>query len=498
MFTGTRKLRSLLLIVAALFFVSSSIYIYWRPSNRFYAAHYADSPVDPLLGRQNAFWKSFRSLLEKHAPDCPSPERRQPAGAIGFNAVEAPPRPDLILLPQNDVEKMRQSHTKFIDEIKHSKDLRPIHTPGTRGIVSTAGGTYFPTFLFSLRMLRRVGSTLPVEVFIKDAAEYEAHLCEEILPEYNAKCIILSELLGGTRSEAFQIEHYQLKIFAVLFSSFEDVIWMDADCFPLHKPEDLLDSDPFKSTGMVTWPDFWASTASPLYYQISQQPVPLMTLRASSETGVFLVSKKTHFFTLLLAAYYNFYGPSHYFMLLSQGAPGEGDKETFIQAASALGESFYTVSERVQAIGHVKEGGGISGSAMVQSDPITDYRLTSEGKWRVKDPSVANPPPICFIHANYPKFNPGDNVFGNKWETSPTLNADGSHGRAWVVPAETIRAFGYDVEKAYWEEIMWVSCNFERSFKSWRGKSGICDEVQDYWNHVFEQPHDDDPKFTAD
>lgn len=498
MLTGTRKLRSLLLVLAALFFISSSIYIYWRPSNRFYAAHYADSPVDPSLGRQIAFWKAFRAVLEKHAPDCPSPQREQAAGAIGFNPIDAPPRPDLVLFPETHVQKMRDAHASFVDEIKQSKDLKPIHTPGTRGIVSTAGGSYFPVSLASIRMLRRAGSTLPVEIFVKDANEYEAHLCEEVLPEYNAKCVILSELLGATRKKQVEIAHYQLKIFAVLFSSFEEVIWMDADCFPLHKPEDLLDSNPFKSTGMVTWPDFWASTASPLYYEISQQQVPPMTLRASSETGVFLISKKNHFFTLLLAAYYNYYGPSHYFMLLSQGAPGEGDKETFLQAASAVGEPFYAVSERVQAVGHVKEGGGIAGSAMVQSDPVEDYRLTSEGKWRVKDPSVAKPPPVFFIHANYPKFNPGDNLFGHNWETAPTLKPDGSLGRAWVVPAETIRAFGYDAEKAYWEEIKWVSCNFERHFKSWRGKSGICDQVLDYWNSVFAQPHDDDPKFTDD
>jgi alpha 1,2-mannosyltransferase len=222
-----------------------------------------------------------------------------------------------------------------------------------------------------------------------------------------------------------------------------------------------------------------------------------MTARQSSETGIFLVSKKTHFLPLLLAAYYNYYGPSHYFRLLTQGGPGEGDKETFLQAATAVGASFYAVSETVQAIGHSKDD-GLSGSAMAQSDPREDFALTSQGKWRIKDPAVASPPRIFFVHANYPKFNPGDNLFGQGWETTPTLKPDGSDGRAWTAPSDTLKRFGYDVERAYWEEIKWVTCNLEGSFKSWEHMAGLCRRVEEYWHNVFAETHNDDPKFTQD
>ncbi|KAF7590669.1 hypothetical protein BBP40_002561 [Aspergillus hancockii] len=153
-------------------------------------------------------------------------------------------------------------------------------------------------------------------------------------------------------------------------------------------------AEPFTSTGLVTWLDFWAPTASPLYYNISRQPIPSMIARTSSETGVFLISKISHSLALLLAAYYNYYEPSRHFMSLSQGAPGEGDKEAFIQAAAATGEPFYTVSDKVSAIRHENAGGGISGSAMAQADPSEDYQLTVQGKWHVKDPSVSKAPKI--------------------------------------------------------------------------------------------------------
>ncbi|KAJ5492151.1 Alpha-mannosyltransferase [Penicillium expansum] len=426
----------------------------------------------PLTERQKDFWKVLRPIIERHKPSCPSPEKRGDVAAQHFDPTKEAPRPDLTGLSEEDVRKMEEAHAAFIEDIKKSdKELKPIHTPGKRGLVSTAGSTYLPVFVSSLRMLRRAGSTLPVELYMKDATEHEKHVCNEVLPKLDARCLVLADVVGKNI-----IEHYQLKIFAVLFSSFEEIVWMDADCFPLGKPEDLLDSEPFKTNGLVTWPDFWASSASPLYYRISRQQAPSMAARQSSETGAFLVSKKTHSLALLLAA---------------------ETKKPFIQAASAVGAPFYTVSERVQAIGHANAD-GLSGSAMAQSDPREDFALIQQDKWRVKDESVAPAPHIFFIHANYPKFNPGDRIFGMGWETTPTLKKDGSDGRAWTAPPDTIRRFGYDVEKAYWEEIKWVSCTLETAFKTWENKVDLCKRVEEYWGHVFAEPHDDDPKFTLD
>lgn len=485
------RLRSILLAMLAILLVST-VYLYWMPTPASTTASVVPSTAFqvPLAERQSALWKALHPILQKHAPACPPPERRGDVGAVHFDATTTDPRPDLILLNEHDRNAMQVVHQNYVEDIRHTKGLRPVHKPGTRGLVSTAGGSYLPVFLSSLRMLRHVGSTLPVEVYMKDESEYEKDICDAILPQLNAKCLVLADVVGKDA-----IAHYQLKAFAVLFSSFEEVIWMDADCFALYKPEEIFDADPFKSTGLIIWPDFWASSASPAYFALSQQPEPPMSARQSSETGVLMVSKKNHFLTLLLAAYYNFYGPSHYFRLLSQGGPGEGDKETFLQAATALGEPFYTVSERVAAIGH-ETPDGLSGSAMAQADPIQDHILTSQDKFRVQDPNVAKAPRVFFIHAHYPKFNPAENVFGLKWETTPTLRPDGSDGRAWTAPGNDIRRFGYDAEKAYWEEIKWVTCNGDVVFRTWQDKPRVCVRVENYWNNVFAEAHPDDPAFT--
>ena len=439
-------------------------------------------PVDNnSVESHTQFWQSFQPLLEANRPDCPSPSKAGSAGVAGFNPTDAEPRPDLLHMPHPDVLQMKSVHTNFVEQIQ-SNPPKLHYTPGTRGLVSTAGGQYLPVLVISLRMLRRTGSQLPMEVFLSSPDEYESFICEVVLRALNARCVVLSDILDSVQSTN-EISHYQFKPFAMLFSSFEEILFLDADSFPLHDPETLFENEPFQSRQLVTWPDFWAGSASPLYYSISSQSVPPLTERASTESGELLISKKTHSESLLLATYYNYYGPSHYYSLFSQGAPGEGDKETFIAAAAVIGQPFYQVSERICAIGHGKAEGGMAGSGMVQFDPMEDFALTQKGLWRVKD-DEAPAPRAFFIHANYPKFNPAS-VF-NGGDVDPTHYSDGSYTRAWTIPEDVIKNFGYDVEKKFWNEILWVACELETKFNDWRDKEDICKGVTEYWKEIFE------------
>lgn len=55
----------------------------------------------------------------------------------------------------------------------------------------------------------------------------------------------------------------------MLFPSFEEILFLDAEAFSLDKLETLFRSDPVRTTGLVTWPDFWGSTVSPGLYEIA-------------------------------------------------------------------------------------------------------------------------------------------------------------------------------------------------------------------------------------
>lgn len=427
------------------------------------------------------FWRAFQPVLDAHAPACESPTRSEKANSTRFDPIKGVERPDLMSMPGQDVQKMKAMHSALVRDLD-GDSLRPHYVPGTKGLVSTAGGPYLPILTISLRMLRHYGSTLPMEVFLASEEEYEPYICDTVFAELNAKCVILDKILKQAPNTA-SIAQYQYKPFAMLFSSFEQVLFLDADAFPLHDPAVLFSSDPYLSVNMVTWPDFWASSASPLYYTIASQTVPPTTKRASTESGVVIISKRTHWRTLLLATYYNYYGPSHYYPLFSQGAAGEGDKETFIAAAAAVGESFYQVSEPLRAIGHRAADGGMDGSAMVQYDPIEDYDLTRRGLWRVADDSVAPSPRPFFIHANVPKFNPAT-IFDDH-DIDPVRDSKGRWIRPWTIPEDTIQAFEEDVEKQFWSEIKWVACELEDKFESWKDKKEICARVTRYWDAIF-------------
>jgi len=489
------RLRTLLiaLVLASIFAWSLSRWRYSAAVEQRWSADDTNAPVSQeghALGRQDLqehinFWRKFQRLLVEYKPDCKPVQKLGKAPGIGFKAKDPERRPELIEMSLEDIERMRNAHRDFVDAIK--ADPPKLHyIPGTRGLVSTAGGSYLPVLVISLRMLRRTGSQLPMEVFLADSDEYEEYICDEVLPSLNARCVVLSDILDAA-PQAEEIKKYQFKPFAMIFSSFEEILFLDADAFPLLKPELLFQSEPFQSKHMITWPDFWASTASPLYYAIASQDVPPMNLRQSTESGEVVISKKTHLRTLLLCTYYNYWGPTHYYPLLSQGAPGEGDKETFLAAATAMGEPFYQVSEPIRAIGH-RTAGGLAGSAMVQFNPLEDYELTQKGEWRVNG-STAPSPRAFFIHANFPKFNPAT-VFTKQF-VNPAFEDDGNYTRAWTIPEDTIQAFGFDAERQFWSEIMWTACELETKFRTWKGKKGICDGVKKYWNAIFATGKDD-------
>ncbi|KAJ5924121.1 nucleotide-diphospho-sugar transferase [Penicillium verhagenii] len=449
----------------------------------------------PLADRQADFIQHLFKQLNENNPQCRNVRVDEDTGGIEFDAVNDTPRPNYIVREDEMREPLAKAHRDFVAAIQDFDVSKLPYNSGTRGIISSAGGDYFPTFVTSLRMIRRTGCTLPVEVFLIDWSEFEPYICEVVLPKLNAKCIVLAEMIEKAhfpKKNIPQLKGYQIKPFAMLLSSFETFIWMDSDCVPLHEPGTLLDSEPFTSTGLVTWPDYWANTVAPLYFNISLQPEPPMTARQSTESGIMLVSKQQHFLTLSLSTYYNYYGPDYYWALLGQGAYGQGDKDTFIQAAAAVNAPFYAVSEPVATVERPVRTGKMGFAAMVQTDPVQDYNLTSQGLWRVKNSSVAPAPRAFFVHASNPKFNAAGNIL------EESSRKDGKPGRLWAWPEDVTRRFGYDAERAYWDELKTVTCTLEHAFFSWQQKSGLCEGVQRIWEIAINNPDAPIPGFTGE
>lgn len=442
-----------------------------------------------FLEKQRSFWLSFYPQLLRHGPQCePIVHDEIDDLAIGYDQFNhSVSRPDRITLSENQLHKLRDSHSEFITHLK-SRDYDLPFQRTTRGIVTTAGGKYLPVSVVSIRMLRATGCQLPVEVFLNSWSEWDDQICGPIFSSINARCVVLEEIFNISSSEEKpKIDKYQYKIMSIVFSSFEELLFIDSDSFPIYNPTDVFDSKPFRSTGLIRFPDFWFPSESAFFFDIAGLPLPNNWEMSGTESGELFYSKKKHLNSLLLAIYYNYYGPSFYYHLQSQGGPGEGDKETFLWSAVVFNEPFYSVKRKVDAVGYLTTAGEWRGSAMVQYDPVQDFAVDE-----LKDPSLQYEARTTirplFLHCNMPKIDPAsvfdDMSFG---ATGPTKDADGSFRRIWHNDAQaSVDYFGFDLERRLWEVVHDIACSFEGRISAWEGRTGVCEAATNYWNAVFE------------
>lgn len=421
-------------------------------------------PLSPFQPDLIDFWDSTSRALLEAKPDCSLPAEPIEAPLNEFASLKKgfEFRPDLLKIPQQDVDNMRDAHARFVAQVPELAQKLP-YANGTQGIAVAASGALLPVFLVSLKMLRRTGSTLPIEVFMESKNQYEREICEIVLPPMNATCMILSEILEAVPQKV-KMSRYQLKALALALSSFDEVLLLDADNLPVEQPEHLLDSEPFLSKGFVSWPDYWANTASPKFYEISQQPIPSTSERAASEAGQLLLSKSKHASTLLLILYYNYYGPTHYYKLLSQSPDRETDKETYLAAALSLNASFHTVTTNMETLGYTQvHDNQFKRAGLVQHNPEDDY-----GKNVLHDKEMKKIRP-SFLHANVYKMDAS--------EMHDVFNMEIRSQRMWGATKEMVARFGRDVEKQVWAETLYTGCHLEQAFSAWKNKTHVCKKI---------------------
>ena len=433
----------------------------------------ANPPTPQIL----AFWETWAKVIDAANPNIPAIKLKEvahPAGVEPENERERKPFNFSIGISDKDIDSLRQSHEKLVGHANFSR----VNEQATRlfsgtGIVTVAGGTYFAPAILSIRMLRKTNSTLPVQVFLRNKSEYEKKICQEVLPALNAECFVIQDHLR--KDNPVKVEHYQLKVLAILFSSYESVLYLDSDCLALLDPAELFDSEPFLSTGLVSWPDYWIATEDPAFYKIAGLPsFPNGLPARSSEAGQLLISKQTHLSTLLLAAYYNIYGPGIYYPILSQGAAGEGDKETFLAAAVVLENPNYRVRHRLGTVGYHEADRKFHGTAMVQYHPRDDYAP--------RDPTSLKQARPLFLHANSPKMNIAhllaeDRVFYQGTE---------ERLRLWGPKESMTKMIGYDIEETVWIEIVEMACKLDDTLNDFRGAWQMCERAQRHYRETFQ------------
>lgn len=189
----------------------------------------------------------------------------------------------------------------------------PDYLGGTgSGIVMCGGGIYFDAAYVSIRVIRMLGCTLPIELW---------HLGPmEMLPWQRAAV----EPLNVIVRDAFDIDGekpaggWQLKPFAVVHSAFEKVLSLDADCYPVDNPVRWF-SQPWPS---VFWPD-------QQQFEVADSVFDVVGVKKRGsrpfESGQFFVDRRECWKELSLTWWMN-RNSDYYYRLW------KGDKETFRMA----------------------------------------------------------------------------------------------------------------------------------------------------------------------
>jgi hypothetical protein len=168
-----------------------------------------------------------------------------------------------------------------------------------RGVVIAAGGPYWPGAYITAKMLRHVGCTLPVQVWHLDR-ERESEVLDEFrkIPDV--------EFVNADRHPARPLRRtvagFGIKLFSVLHSPFNEVLFLDADNYPCQDPTFLFEDAGYKKTGAIYWPD------APHTEKWTNWPhwgVEPFGPKVGLETGQFLINKETAWGPLALADWYD-------------------------------------------------------------------------------------------------------------------------------------------------------------------------------------------------
>jgi alpha 1,2-mannosyltransferase len=229
-------------------------------------------------------WGGLRTLFDANVPT-PS---RIPHPKLGDDFPFKDGLRDVLGLTKAEFHSTRLAHM----QVRRSLPDYPSKRFKGRGIIMLAGGKYSEYAATSLGMLRSTGSQLPVEVWMKDESEEMPGWCAELEKEGMA-CRRLADYMDMS-----VLTHpYQWKVFVMLFSSFEEFIFLDADDMPIQNPDVIFSSEVYNKYGAILWPDYWPHSGSPwLPYVIgiSDDNTTMLEKTRSAESGQVVWNKRKH------------------------------------------------------------------------------------------------------------------------------------------------------------------------------------------------------------
>jgi hypothetical protein len=186
-----------------------------------------------------------------------------------------------------------------------------------RGVVMAGGGErFFPSLYVTLRALRHVGCRLPVQLWYLGRNRELPARRKALLAPLGVEFVDADEV--RKHHPANRLGGWELKVFAALHSPFEELLFLDADCYPCRDPEFLFDLPEYRVRGAIFWPDIETNDPCLVW---SAYGVPDPRREGSVESGQFVLHKSLCWEPLNLAWFYNDHSDYYY-------RYGYGDKHT--------------------------------------------------------------------------------------------------------------------------------------------------------------------------
>lgn len=276
----------------------------------------------------------------------------------------------------NSSASVYEAHRLYFDaKVRQIKDKYASHSysssrKGVRGIVTLGGGEkYYPGAYALCYLLRKLGCQLPIECWYLNDGEMDPRM-EVALRALNVEP---KNCMDHIRERPRCFGGWEAKVWAITYSSFDEVLYLDADQVPVKDPSYLFDEPRYREIGSWFWPDYknelgWDITARA--FQVLGLDVPGNTARPDLpqptdyepfESGQMLLNKSMCWGPLELCRLFNDH--SDFFFPRPRGRNWYfyGDKSTFYLAWNALKHPYILSPET--------SWGGMSGNgAFMQKD----------------------------------------------------------------------------------------------------------------------------------
>ncbi|KAK3303806.1 glycosyltransferase family 71 protein [Chaetomium strumarium] len=263
--------------------------------------------------------------------------------------------------PSSEIDFRRRQWQDFVRNSPSYQDVASRFSG--RGIVVLAGnGDTLMRTKVLLRALRRLNSTVPVEVHYY-GDEMDDGKKQQLTDIYANTVFNDLASTDNVMHPGFHTNliNYQLKTAAIVNSRWAEILLLDSDNIPVIDPAELFDSPTYKEYRTVFWPDMARTRPPNPAWAITNTLCRMDEFEL--ESGQLLVDKARFWHHVQLAAFMNNDRDRYYdgFLL--------GDKDTFRFAWHALKTRYGKPRRWLTSVGTVYEGRSYCGNSFAQHHP---------------------------------------------------------------------------------------------------------------------------------